>query len=212
MADLTYYRSHPWHGLPPGRQIPDVVTAFIEMNPSDTVKYEIEKVSGHLKLDRPQKYSSSCPALYGFIPRTLCDKKVAELARINGGKKDIEGDQDPLDIMVICERHVDQSGIIVDAVPIGGLKMFDGDEADDKIIAVLENDPVYGHITSIHELPEGLLDRVRHYFLTYKEMPDRYRDGKRKIEISQNYDRDTASQVIRAALDDYNVRYYNAGQ
>lgn len=196
------YQAHPWHGISPGKQFPDMLTVYIEMVPTDTVKYEIDKSSGHMIVDRPQKFSSLCPALYGFIPRTLCDEKVAEIARNATGRSDIQGDQDPLDILVITERTINQGGILVTARPIGGLRMFDGNEADDKIIAVLKNDPVYGSYKSIKDMPDSLLNRIKHYFLTYKEMPTEL-DTAREIEITDTYSVKEAREIIKASYDDY---------
>src|SRR5579871_6113407 len=93
------YKPHPWHGISPGEEAPDVINCFIEVVPSDTMKYEIDKVSGYLKLDRPQKYSSICPALYGFVPQTLCAERVAALSSERTGTV-LAGDGDPLDICI----------------------------------------------------------------------------------------------------------------
>ena len=99
------YKSHPWHGLEVGDDAPEIVTAFIEMVPTDTVKYELDKVSGYIRIDRPQKYSNVVPALYGFIPQSYCGDSVAEFCMERSGRKDIKGDGDPLDICVLTERN-----------------------------------------------------------------------------------------------------------
>ena len=137
------YKSHPWHGLEVGDDAPEVVTAFIEMVPTDTVKYELDKVSGYIRIDRPQKYSNVVPALYGFIPQSYCGDSVADFCMERSGRKDIKGDGDPLDICVLTERNIAHGDIIASVKPIGGFRMLDGDEADDKIIAVLRNDATY---------------------------------------------------------------------
>ena len=77
---IPTFKAHPWHGISAGEKAPDVVNVFVEIVPSDTIKYEIDKESGHLKVDRPQKFSNIIPALYGFVPRTYCDERVKELA------------------------------------------------------------------------------------------------------------------------------------
>ena len=194
------YQAHPWHGIPAGPRAPEVVTVFIELVPTDTVKYEIDKPTGFLKLDRPQRYSSLSPEPYGFIPRTLC----AEQSAARSGRPDCRGDMDPLDILVLTERTLNRGGLLVNARPIGGLRMFDGDEVDDKIIAVLESDPTYATWRDIGDCPEIFIDRIRHYFLTYKDMPG---EGARRIEITDIYNAATAHAVIRAAQEDYVAHY-----
>ncbi|MFU8788845.1 MAG: inorganic diphosphatase, partial [Methylobacter sp.] len=100
------YKAHPWHGINPGDNAPNVVTAFIEIVPSDTVKYEIDKETGYLKIDRPQKFSNTVPTLYGFIPQTYCADRIAEFAALKSGKTVEKGDGDPLDNCVMSERSV----------------------------------------------------------------------------------------------------------
>lgn len=197
------YKSHPWHGIPIGPKSPTVVSAFIEVIPSDTVKYEVDKLTGYLKIDRPQKFSNIVPALYGFIPQTYCEENVAAFCMEMTGREGIIGDQDPLDICVLTEREVTHGNIIVNATPIGGLRMIDGGEADDKIIAVLENDEVYSRWNDISELPESLINRLQHYFLTYKQLPKE----KPKCEITHIYGREEALEVIRRSQQDYDRHY-----
>lgn len=197
------FTSHPWHGVAIGPDAPSVVTAFIEIVPSDTIKYEIDKASGLMKVDRPQKYSSLCPTLYGFIPQTYCDENVRLLAR---DKKVVRGDRDPLDICVFTERSIAANGFLVRTRPIGGLRLIDDEEADDKIISVMADDPLYANITTLKELPQALIDRLRHYFLTYKDFPGR----KQKVEIGAVYERDEALNVIKAAIADYDSKFKGA--
>lgn len=194
------FKAHPWHGVPTGPDAPRIVTAYIEIIPTDVVKYEIDKESGHLKVDRPQKYSNQCPTLYGFIPQTYCGKHVGAFCAEKTGRESMLGDKDPIDICVLTEKPIQHGDILVRAVPIGGLRMIEKDEADDKIIAVLHNDPVYGKYTDISECPVGIVDRLRHYFLTYKEMPG---DMPRKVEITDIYGVEIARQVIECARQDY---------
>ncbi len=195
-------KSHPWHGVPLGDNAPEVVTTFVEIVPSDTVKYEVDKGSGFLKVDRPQRYSNICPALYGFLPQTYCDESVAAYCNEKTGKQ-VVGDGDPLDICILSERPITHGNILVQSIPIGGFRMIDGDEADDKIIAVMKGDLVYGKYKSINELPKIIVDRLRHYFLTYKQMPG----DESKCEITHTYDRDEAIEVIKRSQDDYYNRF-----
>src|SRR5829696_8251469 len=157
-------KAHPWHGVPIGDQTPKEVTVFIEIVPSDTVKYEVDKESGYLKIDRPQQYSNVVPANYGFIPQTYCGNGVADLARSSSTLNISGGDGDPLDILVLSEHHIPRGDIILKARPIGGFCLIDGGEADDKIIAVLVGDKVYENYNDLAELPEGIVDRLQHYF------------------------------------------------
>ena len=143
------HKAHPWHGISLGKNVPQEVRAFIEIVPTDTVKYEVDKESGYLSLDRPQKFSNIVPSLYGFLPRTYCGPKMAELTNKALVRLDVEGDGDPLDICILTEKDVTHGDIIVKARPIGGLRLLDHNQADDKIIAVLQNDAVYG-LSLIH--------------------------------------------------------------
>lgn len=192
--------AHPWHGISPGDDAPDMINVFIEMVPTDMVKYEIDKYSGHLMLDRPQKFSNLCPSLYGFIPQTICQTSVAEYTMERTGMKNVEGDNDPLDICVLTEREINHGSIILRARPIGGFRLFDGGEADDKIIAVLENDAVYNSYHELADVPPAVIDRLRHYFLTYKQSPD---SETAPCVISHVYGRLESHEVIRRAMQDY---------
>ncbi len=188
-------KAHPWHGVAIGDDAPAIVTVFVEIVPSDTVKYEVDKDTGYLKIDRPQQYSNVVPANYGFIPRTYCGKRIADLAGVT------KGDGDPLDILVLSEHHIPRGDIILKATPIGGLCLIDNGEADDKIIAVLNGDKVYGQYKDIGELPAGIIDRIEHYFLTYKSLPD----APNVCEIASVYGRERSYDVINAAVADYST-------
>lgn len=194
------YKSHPWHGVDIGDDAPEVVTCFIEVVPGDTVKYEVDKVSGYLKVDRPQKFSNIVPALYGFVPQTYSDEKVAELTREKTGRDDIVGDKDPIDICVLTERSITHGDILVPAVPIGGFRMIDGGEADDKVIAVLKGDEVYQGWDDISQVPESIVTRLEHYFKTYKDMPGQ---TKPRCEITHTYGREEAHEVLKRSRKDY---------
>jgi inorganic pyrophosphatase len=196
------HKLHPWHGVNPGKKCPQEILTYIEVVPSDQIKYEIDKESGYLMIDRPQKYSNIVPALYGFIPQSYCAEKVAEFSGSKIGRT-LEGDGDPLDIVVLTEREVTHGDILVKAVPIGGFRMIDGGEADDKIVAVLAGDSVYGAYSEISEVPKAVINRVLHYFLTYKEAPNS--NEKPEIEITHVYGREEAYEVIERSLEDYKV-------
>ncbi len=193
------YKSHPWHGVDIGTEAPEKVTAFIEMVPTDTVKYEVHKKTGYLMIDRPQKYSNVIPALYGFLPQTYCGKMVGDYCMLKTGRENISGDGDPLDICILTEKVITHGDILVHAIPIGGFRMIDGNEADDKIIAVLKDDATYGQLTDISMIPEIVIDRLRHYFLTYKDIPG----AEAKSEIPHVYGREEALEVIKSAMSDY---------
>lgn len=200
------FQAHPWHGIPPLTDAQGVVNAYIEIVPTDAVKYELDKRSGHLRVDRPQRFSSFPPTLYGFIPQTFCGPRVAELCRREGveGAAAIRGDGDPMDICVLTERPAAHANFLVRARPVGGLRMIDGNEADDKIIAVLENDVTYGHIEDLSQAPRGLVDRLQHYFLTYKQLPQ---ESPRRVEIADVYDREAALETIGRSVEDYRALY-----
>ena len=191
------WRPHPWHGLPVGSDPPKFVNAFIELTPFDLVKYEVHKPTGFLRVDRPQRTSSTPPTLYGFIPRTFCGDRVGALSNR-------KGDGDPLDICVISERPINRSEIIIEAHVLGGLRMIDAGEADDKIVAVLRNDPIWGGCDDIAQVPQALIDRLRHYFETYKLQPGEKPD---EVVVREVYDRDHAFEVIRASVADYEDAY-----
>jgi inorganic pyrophosphatase len=198
------FQAHPWHGIVPGGEAPEIVNAYIELVPTDTVKYELDKPTGHLRLDRPQRFSSLCPTPYGFIPQTFCGDSVAKFCEERTGRDCIRGDGDPMDICVLTEKTITHADLLLRAKPIGGLRMIDGAEADDKIVAVLADDLVFGQITNIKDVPAGMIDRLRHYFLSYKQLPQ---DAPRRVEIADVYDRAEAHDVIRRSIDDYRARY-----
>jgi inorganic pyrophosphatase len=179
---------------------------YVEIVPTDTLKYELDKNTGHLRVDRPQRYSSLCPTVYGFLPRTYCGPLVAARASERARLPDIEGDGDPLDICVLTERDIVHD-VFVSARPIGGLRMIDGMQADDKIIAVLESDITHGHLRDLSECPAGIVDRLQHYFLSYKQRPD---EPNRKVQIAETYGASEALEVIRRSTVDYADRFGDA--
>ena len=200
---VNLFKPHPWHGISIGNNCPDVVTAYIEMVPNDNVKYEIDKVTGYRKVDRPQKFSNIVPALYGFIPQTYCDEYVREFAKTQSKLDVTKGDGDPLDICVLSERTITSGDIILEAIPIGGFRMIDKGEADDKIIAVLKQDEIYGQYKSIKDCPESIINRLKHYFLTYKAIPG----SNNAVVITDTYDAEEAKKVIQLSILDYNKQF-----
>lgn len=189
------WRPHPWHGLDVGPSAPDVVHAYIEITPFDRVKYELDKKTGYLIVDRPNRTSAFSPTLYGFIPKTFCGKRVQSL--LPGAKA---GDGDPLDICVISERPITNPEVILKARVVGGLPMLDAEEADDKIIGVLANDAMWGEVNDVNDLPKVLVDRLRHYFSTYKSLTP---EEATSVKIDKAYGREHALSVVRAAMADY---------
>ena len=203
-----YCRAHPWHGVDIGMEAPEVIHCYIEIVPTDTVKFEIDKPTGLLKADRPQKFSNYCPALYGLIPQTYSGKRVGEYCCKKTKRKNIQGDHDPLDICVLTEKEILRGDILVSAVPIGGFRAIDGNEADDKIIAVLKDDLIYKDIRDIKDCPVNLIDRLRHYFLTYKDFPEDIADKtKRRMEITHVYGKKEAQEIIKLSQLDYEEHF-----
>ena len=188
------WRPHPWHGLEVGPEPPGLVYAYVEITPFDLVKYEVDKETGYLLVDRPQRTSARPPTLYGFIPRTYCGERVGKL---NPDAQRADGD--PLDICILSERPISRSEVIIKARVVGGLPMIDHGEADDKIIAVLDKDNIWADTTDIAELPEVLVERLRHYFGTYKLVPGQASE----VSIGESYGREHAEKVIQAAIEDY---------
>ena len=200
---IPNFKAHPWHGISAGAEAPDVVNVFVEIVPSDTIKYEIDKQSGYLKVDRPQQFSNIIPALYGFIPRTYCHDEVLKLAIESGATDVTVGDLDPLDICVLSSHNIHAGGMLMEAIPIGGFKMIDKGEADDKIVAVMKGDHAFGHFRDVSELPQAEIKRLMHYFLTYKNLPDE----PAKCRIEEIYGAEHAKKVIKASQKDYASKF-----
>lgn len=170
--------SHPWHGVPYGENAPRVVNAVIEIPQGSRAKYEIDKDSGLLKLDRVIYSSFYYPCNYGFIPRTLGD------------------DKDPLDILVITSLPV-QALCIMEAKVVGVMQMIDNGDGDDKIIAVAANDPGVNHYNNMEELPPHFFSELRHFFEEYKRLENK------KVIVEEFGDKSTALKVIQNAIDLY---------
>lgn len=192
------WRPHPWHGLDVGPEAPRIVNAFIEITPFDLMKYEVDKTTGYLRVDRPQRSSSQHPSLYGFIPRTLCGPRVGAIS-----KKTSKGDGDPLDICVLSERPINRGEVILKARVVGGILMIDHGEADDKIVAVLDNDRFWADAHDIADVPDIIVERLRHYFETYKLIPGE----PVQVSIEQTYGRERAEALVQAAVGDYKDIY-----
>ena len=197
-SSFNRWRPHPWHGIEIGPNSPSVVTAYIESTPFNHIKYEVDKLTGYLKVDRPHRTSSLPPTLYGFIPQTYCGTRVGDLM-----PEARQGDDDPLDICVISDRHIDRSELILNARVIGGLPMLDDGEADDKIIAVLEKDHVWSDVNDISQLPLSIVERLRHYISTYKVLPDE----ESTVVIGEAYGREHAEKVIELSILDYKDKF-----
>lgn len=192
------WRPHPWHGLSVGPDPPMLVHAYVEITPFDLIKYEVDKATGYLRVDRPQRGSSQPPTLYGFIPRTYCGAAVGKLT-----PRSIRGDSDPLDVCVVCERPVNRAEVILTARVVGGLQCLDAGEADDKIIAVLQGDNFWGAVEDLSQLPPALIERLRHYFATYKLVPGE----EPTLSVESTYGREHAFEVVRAAIKDYGEEF-----
>ena len=185
---------HPWHDVELPRFVEDAIPAIIEIPTGSKVKYELDKRSGLLLVDRILFSAVHYPANYGFVPRTYCGPRTKKLS-----PRSVRGDGDPLDICVLSERPITRGEVLVRARVVGGLQMVDAREADDKIVAVLDKDWVYGEARDIGDLPRVLVERLEHYFLTYKLVPGQPPTAR----IDRVYGRAHAERVVRAAMDDY---------
>lgn len=174
--------SHPWHGVSYGEMAPRVVNAVIEIPQGTRAKYEIDKESGLLKLDRIIYSSFHYPCNYGFIPQTYGD------------------DRDPLDILVITSQAV-QALCIMQAKVVGVMQMIDSGDADDKIIAVAANDPSVNHYNNIEELPKHFFDELRHFFEEYKKLENK------TVVVNEFGDKATALKVIEDAVKFYKENF-----
>ena len=216
--------AHPWHGIHPFQNTDkSLVTCYIEMTQNSDVKLEVDKTSGHIMIDRPMKFTNFMPCLYGFIPQTYCDTLTANFAGEALKKLDVSGDfsgdLDPLDICVFTDRNPPSGQFLVTAKIIGGLCMIDSGEVDDKIIAVLCDDTVYGEMTELSDLPNKALQKILHYFLTYKEQPnlDESQDNSKekatakkvdkKVRITHTYGAEQAQKIVLLSHKDYQAAF-----
>ncbi len=165
----------PWHDVTYGATAPEIVQAIIEIPKGSRGKYELDKASGLLKLDRVLFSAVHYPAAYGFIPRTYCD------------------DKDPLDIMVLCSVDV-PAMCILEAKVIGVMQMIDANEEDDKIIAVAANDQSVNHLTDLADLPPHMLLEIRGFYEDYKKL-----EGK-SVVVENFLGREEALEIVRRAI------------
>lgn len=173
---------HPWHGASYGKHVPQRVNALIEISQGSRTKYEIDKVTGLLKLDRVVYSSFHYPVNYGFIPQTL----------------GLDGD--PLDILVLCSQSI-QPLCLVEATVIGNMQMIDSGEEDDKIIAVATKDPSVNHISCIEDLPPHFINELRNYFEQYKVLENK------EVRIEDFQTKDIAFKVINDAIKLYQEKF-----
>ena len=173
---------HPWHGAHYGSRAPLEVRALIEISQGSRTKYEIDKETGLLMLDRIIYSSFHYPVNYGFIPQTL------------------GWDGDPLDILVLCSQSI-QPLCLVDATVIGNMQMIDSGEYDDKIIAVATHDPSVNHITSMEELPRHFISELRNYFEQYKVLESK------QVQIENFQEKEDAYRIIKEAIEHYKTKF-----
>lgn len=176
------YVLHPWHGAHYGDKAPVHVNALIEISQGSRAKYEIDKTTGLLRLDRVIYSSFHYPVNYGFIPRTLGE------------------DKDPLDILVICSESI-QPLCLVDATVIGNMQMIDNGEKDDKIIAIASKDPTVNHYNDINALPAHFFAVLKNYFEQYKVLENK------KVAIDDFQDKETAYNIINDSIERYITKF-----
>ena len=173
---------NPWHDVSPGDHLPEIVNGIIEIPKGTRAKYELDKESGLLLLDRVLYSSVYYPANYGFIPQTYCD------------------DKDPLDILILSQIDVVPL-CIVPAKVIGVMRMLDNGEADEKIIAVAAGDPSVSHINDISELPAHFISEMRSFFEDYKKLE------KKTVVVEDFLDRETAIEILKDSFTMYKENF-----
>ncbi len=173
---------NPWHSVSPGERVPDLVNGIIEIPKGTRAKYELDKESGLIKLDRVLYSSVYYPANYGFIPQSYCE------------------DKDPLDILILSQIEVVPM-CIVSAKVIGVMRMLDNGEADDKIIAVAEGDPSVSHIQDIAELPQHFISELRNFFEDYKKLENK------SVVVEEFFDRKVAIQILQDSFKMYKEHF-----
>lgn len=179
MINTKDFHFNPWHHVSPGKELPSVVNAIIEIPKGSQAKYELEKVSGLLKLDRVLFSSVFYPANYGFIPRTLSD------------------DGDPLDILVICSVDVDPL-CIIEAKVIGVMEMVDNMEKDEKIVAVAKNDISVNYMDDLHDLPPHTTVQLQRFFEDYKKLEHK------NVVVEKIVGKEEAFKIVNESIERYN--------
>ncbi len=169
---------HPWHSLSFGDDAPNTVNTIVEITKGSKAKYELDKQTGLLRLDRVLRTHLTYPFHYGFIPQTYCD------------------DNDPLDAVIICSEPLVPLSI-VEATPIGALHMIDGGQQDDKIIAVATHDYAVNGITSLDELPADLLVTIKEFFENYKKLEEK------QVVVERFLNKQEAHQLIKDGITFY---------
>ncbi len=176
-----------WHDFPAEGIAPDRFSAVIEIPKGSSCKYELDKKTGMLCLDRVLYTATHYPANYGFIPRTYAD------------------DGDPLDVLVLCSEPIFPM-TLVEVYPIGAMRMIDGGKQDDKIIALPFSDPTYKEVKSLHELPTHIFDEIKHFFTVYKQLENK------QTAVNDLFDRDEAVEIVKQAIEDYKTLIKNGGK
>ncbi|MCL2588832.1 MAG: inorganic diphosphatase [Oscillospiraceae bacterium] len=176
-----------YHDICPDRITPDDFIAVIEIPKNSKAKYELDKETGLIIMDRVLHTSTHYPASYGFIPRTYAD------------------DDDPLDVLIICSEILHPNSL-VRCYPIGVIKMLDNGRADEKIIAVPFGDPVYNGYRSIHALPKHVTDEMHHFFSVYKALENK------DTAVDEVMGEEDAREIIQACIDHYNAKYKESAQ
>lgn len=171
-----------WHDMDPKQITPTDFSVVIEISKGSRCKYELDKYTGLLRLDRVLYTSTHYPANYGFIPRTYAD------------------DGDPLDVLVLCNEPI-LPMTLMRVYPIGVMRMLDDGHIDDKVIAIPFSDPTYHNIRSIDELPPHVFDEIMHFFKVYKQLENKQTD------IKELYDREEAVKIVSTAIDDYIAKF-----
>ncbi len=176
-----------WHDLPMEEVTSEKFSAVIEIPKGSSCKYELDKKTGMLRLDRVLYTATHYPANYGFIPRTYAD------------------DGDPLDVLVLCSEPIFPM-TLVEVYPIGAMRMIDGGKQDDKIIALPFSDPTYKGVKSIHELPTHIFDEIMHFFTVYKQLENK------QTAVKELFDHKEAVEIISQAIADYDTLMKNGGK
>lgn len=176
-----------WHDISPEEITPESFSAVIEIPKYSSCKYELDKKTGMLRLDRVLYTATHYPANYGFIPRTYAD------------------DGDPLDVLVLCSEQIFPMTLVT-VYPIGVMRMIDGGKIDDKIIAVPFSDPTYRGIKSIDELPAHIFDEIMHFFTVYKQLENK------QTAVKELFDYKDAIEIVKRAIEDYDALMKNGGE